>query len=186
MHGLTEFRLASGFIQGAVVFIGARKRDDIFRITSSDEMKGWHVPGRYNRPIPRRIGEEAGIPREAFGQRKMATVVENPSPHIPFSPELRKRYEAFLISNGIINSAQWNLMPQIRRWNTIATFASPSRYKSVYYASRAVSKLTGKSVRPPRFLAALNGSLFCFSANLRAAEYRSALKAASPAAPKSA
>ncbi|MGO4526451.1 hypothetical protein AB4097_16505 [Microvirga sp. 2MCAF35] len=32
----------------------------------------WRYRGTYDRPIPRRIAEEAGIPRQAFGQKKLA------------------------------------------------------------------------------------------------------------------
>ena len=39
----------------------------------SDEMKEWSVGGEYDRPIPRRIVEEAGIARESFGMKKMAS-----------------------------------------------------------------------------------------------------------------
>ena len=34
-------------------------------------MRPWSVGGGYDRPIPRRIAEEAGVPRQHFGQRKM-------------------------------------------------------------------------------------------------------------------
>jgi hypothetical protein len=38
-------------------------------------MKPWDVSGGYSRPFCRRIGEEAGIPREVFGIRKRAVTV---------------------------------------------------------------------------------------------------------------
>ncbi len=38
----------------------------------SDRVLKWRTLGTYDRPIPRRIAEEAGVPRQAFGQRKMA------------------------------------------------------------------------------------------------------------------
>jgi len=36
------------------------------------KVKQWRYRGTYDRPIPRRIAEEAGIPRNAFGQKKLA------------------------------------------------------------------------------------------------------------------
>ena len=36
-------------------------------------MRPWSIGGAYDRPIPRRIAEEAGVPRDLFGQNKMAT-----------------------------------------------------------------------------------------------------------------
>ena len=42
----------------------------IHPINRSPEMKPWCVVGNYDRPIVRRIVEEAGVPREPFGNRK--------------------------------------------------------------------------------------------------------------------
>ena len=67
---LTEFRLRTGFVHLPVPFIGALGHADITRITHAEEMRPFSVGGSYDRPIPRRIAEEAGVPRELFGQRK--------------------------------------------------------------------------------------------------------------------
>src|SRR2546426_6038614 len=40
------------------------------RISRSREMAPWDVDAGYSRPICRRILETAGVPREAFGDRK--------------------------------------------------------------------------------------------------------------------
>jgi hypothetical protein len=72
---LTEYRLWTGFIHCPVPFWGARRMRDINTISNSDEMKAWDVPGDYSRPIPRRIAEEAGIPRGLFGTRKKAVTL---------------------------------------------------------------------------------------------------------------
>ena len=42
--------------------------------TPSVEMAPWRLGTSYDRPIPRRIAEAAGVPRQAFGQRKKAVV----------------------------------------------------------------------------------------------------------------
>lgn len=67
---LTEFRLRAGFIHCALPFLGTRSVTDIIGISKSEEMSAWHTGGDYSRPIPRRIVEEAGVPRAAFGQIK--------------------------------------------------------------------------------------------------------------------
>jgi hypothetical protein len=72
---LTEYRLWTGFLHCPVPFLGARQTRDIKAIGRSPEMTPWAVPGRYNRPICRRIVEAAGVPREAFGIRKKAASV---------------------------------------------------------------------------------------------------------------
>jgi hypothetical protein len=67
---LTEYRLWTGFIHCPIPFFGARQIESIKRISNSDEMKPWDIGGDYNRPISRRIVEQAGVPREAFGTMK--------------------------------------------------------------------------------------------------------------------
>src|SRR6185436_12194304 len=72
---LTEYRLWAGFINCAVPFWGVRQIRDIHAISNSEELRPWDVGGHYSRPICRRIAEEAGIPRHAFGMRKRAVTV---------------------------------------------------------------------------------------------------------------
>lgn len=70
---LGEFRLRVGFQNLPVPFIGCTKDESIKRISNSEEMRPWSVDNiHYDRPIPRRIAEEAGIPRHLFGQKKKA------------------------------------------------------------------------------------------------------------------
>ena len=69
---LGEFRLRVGFIHVPVPFIGCENHSDISVIGRSAELDPWRVGGRYDRPIARRIAEDAGIPRQLFGQRKSA------------------------------------------------------------------------------------------------------------------
>lgn len=71
-HALGEFRLRAGFVHYPLPYLGARHGPAIHAITHSAEMRPWKLgTGYYDRPIPRRIAEEAGIPRESFGQRKL-------------------------------------------------------------------------------------------------------------------
>ncbi len=72
---LTEYRLLTGFIHLALPFMGVRQIEDINKISNSEEMKPWDIPGNYSRPICRRIVEEAGIQRNHFGIKKKATAV---------------------------------------------------------------------------------------------------------------
>jgi hypothetical protein len=72
---LSEYRLQIGFLHCPLTFWGVRQIADINRISNSEEMKAWDVPGDYSRPICRRIVEEAGVPREMFGMKKRAASV---------------------------------------------------------------------------------------------------------------
>jgi hypothetical protein len=67
---LTEYRLWAGFIHCPVAFLGVRQIGQINRISRSAELRPWDVGGAYTRPICRRIVEDAGVPRTAFGMHK--------------------------------------------------------------------------------------------------------------------
>lgn len=70
--GLTEYRLREGFIHLPVPFIGCTAQADIHKISNAREMSPWTLGNDYDRPIARRIVEEAGVPRAAFGHAKRA------------------------------------------------------------------------------------------------------------------
>lgn len=68
--GIAEFRLRLGCIHIPVPFFGASQHESLHQISNSQEMKPWVVGGHYDRPIPRRILEEMGVPRGLFGVGK--------------------------------------------------------------------------------------------------------------------
>jgi hypothetical protein len=67
---LGEFRLKTGFIHFPLACSGGLHAPVIHAITDSKAMRPWSVGGSYDRPIARRIAEEAGVPRHLFGQIK--------------------------------------------------------------------------------------------------------------------
>ena len=69
--GLTEFRLRLGFVHIPIPLIGAAKYKSIHKISRSSEMLPWSLFNDYDRPICRRIVEEAGVDRKLFGQKKL-------------------------------------------------------------------------------------------------------------------
>ena len=99
-HGMTEVRLRAGFVQLALPYLGAQRREDIYLITNSSAMDRWRVNPAYDRPIPRRIAEERGVPRQFFGQVKMGSVLVFPSPCLPHNPQLRQEFLDALIDRG--------------------------------------------------------------------------------------
>lgn len=68
--GLGEFRRTLGFAHIPLPYIAATRLADILCIGRSPAMQPWSIGGDYDRPIARRIIEEAGIAREMFGQNK--------------------------------------------------------------------------------------------------------------------
>jgi len=172
-HGLAEIRLAVGFIQLPLPYIGARRREDILRITESPEMEPWRLGTSYDRPIPRRIAEEAGIPRDLFGQVKTGSVVLFPQPSVPYGKQLREEYFDFLVREGLLGKQMLKLWPFVRFVNTVLSLRSEKRYPAVYYSERIIAKLFRKDFRFKPLWRHLDGSLFCFCVNKFAHKYAS-------------
>lgn len=70
---MNEFRLRADFVHVPAPFIGARRHPTLLKIAQSEAMKPWSTGTDYDRPVPRRIAEDAGVPRAAFGHTKRAT-----------------------------------------------------------------------------------------------------------------
>ena len=67
---LTEFRLRVDFVHAPILFFGASEQPSLTRIIESEEMEPFVVPGRYDKPIQRRLAEDAGIARGSFATFK--------------------------------------------------------------------------------------------------------------------
>ncbi|UVT19554.1 MAG: hypothetical protein H8K03_17450 [Nitrospira sp.] len=170
-HGMAELRLVAGFIHVPLPFIGARRKEDIVEITESSEMNPWRLGNAYDRPIARRIAEEAGVPRHAFGQSKMGSVVLFPGPSVPYGRALRIEFFNYLANEKIMmRSAAW-FWPLVRWVNTVLMMKSRRRYAAVYYVERVIAKLTGRDFRFRQWWREHEGSLFCFCVNRTARTY---------------
>ena len=109
---LTEWRLWVGFIHCPVPFFGVRNIEHIHRISTSEEMKPWSVGGDYDRPICRRIVEEAGVERALFGQEKNATAVVLWNPDEGFLPdESMQDYTRWLRHHGVPGWTRGRMLP---------------------------------------------------------------------------
>lgn len=71
-HNLSDFRLRVGWIHLPVPFVGCTSHPSIHRISNSAEMAPWTLGNRYDRPIARRLVEEAGVERHLFAAKKRA------------------------------------------------------------------------------------------------------------------
>lgn len=74
--GFCEFRLLKGVFQCPMPFWGVRRSQELRAITASDEMRPWYMNRDHDKPIARRIVEEAGVPRQAFGGLNKNTSLE--------------------------------------------------------------------------------------------------------------
>ncbi len=68
-----EFRCRVDFIHVPISFIGARNHPQVHAIANSPELKRYSIGGDYDKPVARKLVEEAGVAREAFGMKKKAT-----------------------------------------------------------------------------------------------------------------
>jgi hypothetical protein len=94
--GLTEFRLRTGFVHVPVPYIHCLRWQSIKKLSNSPEMRPYHWGHPYNKPIARRLGEEAGASRESFGVKKKAANVMlrlAGEPYAPFFDEIAARYD---------------------------------------------------------------------------------------------
>jgi hypothetical protein len=95
-----EFRLRAGFIHLPVPYLGCTSLASIYRISNSSEMRPWMLMTRYDRPIPRRLIEEAGVPRDLFGRAKKAVeVVPGIEGKSILKPESVERFDRFCREN---------------------------------------------------------------------------------------
>jgi hypothetical protein len=91
-----EFRLRVGYLAFAPPSIAARHNRIIHDIATSEAMRPWSVGGGYDRPIPRRIAEEAGLPRDRFGIHKAASGHSHLSDPSRFSEKALNHYRRFV------------------------------------------------------------------------------------------
>lgn len=177
-HGLGEVRLTAGMVQVAVPFIGARNRKDVLKITDDSSMDAYRLGGGYDRPIPRRIAEEAGVPREMFGQIKLASIVHLPTPNVPVTPALRADFFQHLIKNKLLGRIGIRLLPVVQRINNWIYWKNPGRHFDnrrkhplLWYIGFGWSKLFGQPLRIRMLWPKLDSYLYAFCVNKVRDEY---------------
>jgi hypothetical protein len=144
---------------------------DILKITDSSEMNSWRLGNSYDRPIARRIAENAGVPRYLFGQSKKGSVVIFSMPSIPYGKALRGEFFDYLVEKKLIARPMTLFWPIVRWVNSILMLKNENRFALVHYTERLISKLTGRTIHFKRLWSHLDGALFCFCVNRTAAAY---------------
>lgn len=98
---LTEFRLRNDFYHLPVPIFAAAQEAGAPRLLDRREMAPFRIGGHYDRPIPRRLAEEAGIPRGSFAVAKRAANVlfQHDGPEA-FSDASRASLEEFAAREG--------------------------------------------------------------------------------------
>jgi hypothetical protein len=107
---VADFRRRAGFLHVPVPFIGALRDAEIHAISNSAEMRPYSVGGSYDRPICRRVLEEAGVPRAWVGQRKRAVATHFSRDARLISPETRAAFEHDLRAGGVLRRVRRELL----------------------------------------------------------------------------
>lgn len=101
-----EFRLDRGYIDFHLPYTCGVFAPSLLKISRSDEMAAFRIGGNYDRPIPRRIVEQAGVSREQFGLEKKGGAEDIPA-LCTFSEESKTDFNAFYetyVPDSIINT----------------------------------------------------------------------------------
>lgn len=72
---LGEFRLRTNFVHLPLAYIGIQRHPDIIRISNAPDMRPYAIRRAYDRPLPRRLLEGAGVGRDLFAQRKQGASI---------------------------------------------------------------------------------------------------------------
>ena len=113
---LSEVCLDAGFINMSIPFMFATSARDIVTLSNDAQMADWQVGGTYDRPIPRRIAESHGVPRELFGQKK-SVIME----YYTYcrNPNLAKEFKEYLSGSrglGAVNRFWYELAGKLDYW----------------------------------------------------------------------
>ena len=81
---MQEFRLRVGFVHVPPAAFGWQHADRLRRIAKSADLEPWSLSNSYDRPVPRRIVEDSGVPRELFGMEKKAVSIAVGIDHVDY------------------------------------------------------------------------------------------------------
>jgi hypothetical protein len=119
---LAELRLRLGFVLLPVAYLGCTSHPSIHRISNSSEMRPWSIGSEYDKPIPRRLLEEAGVERGSFAAAKKAVAIV-------------AREEGF--EQTMTPESFADLKRFVRRHRSLRLAAKLRWYRGVYYLARA-------------------------------------------------
>lgn len=114
---IPEFRFRVGFLDFNAFYTAALHSPRICEISRSEEMRPWSLGGKYDRPIARRLVEEAGVPRSMFGITKAATAnfpMQSIADLGPASREALRNYRRGLSAAGRMRCASYRALVKVR------------------------------------------------------------------------
>jgi hypothetical protein len=148
-------------------------------------MRPWSVGGSYDRPIARRIIEQAGVPRKEFGERKRVVT--------PVYDSITRRTPpigGFLSDHSLAEFERWfAAAPPIRRARALRHNLLAATIGRAIWSARVTRALRRLRLRWPPFAARLwhlrvpvrrNAFVFNWAVERQAAWYRRAVARAGP------
>ncbi|MBA2567160.1 MAG: hypothetical protein H0V08_05145 [Thermoleophilaceae bacterium] len=182
--GLIEFRLVAGFINCAPAFWTATRSAGVEAINHSEELRPWIVGDRYQRPFARRVVEEAGVPRAAFGQRKQPGVGATLTREESFlGPQSLADYRAWLrpraaslgrrrlLAAAVLDLAVRGVAPPVALLAAVARAADGVAKRGIVRAARRRIEAVESVVRPVRKGPAIRMFLFHWGLERAAERY---------------
>jgi hypothetical protein len=98
-RSMCEWLLHTGTVSLPVPALGASDFEQFLRLSHSPEMAPWREEGDYDRPIPRRLVDERGVPADAFADTKLASAwLRGP---LDFCEETRADFDGWLASHPL-------------------------------------------------------------------------------------
>lgn len=144
---LCEFRLTQGLFHCPVPCWGSLKVRQIQTVSLMPEMALWRLNHEYDRPIPRRILEEASVPRELFGMRKEVTTVDCGFIW-PFSVVGMRKFSRYVRERGYLAPsppAVW-LLRKTAHLAMLAYSNTPRKLRSKFRDPRTLLSFRGQSL----------------------------------------
>lgn len=147
--GICEFRLFQGLFHCPVPCWGNLRAEQIQAISTSSEMYPWRLNQSYDRPIPRRILEQAGVPRHLFGIRKAATSTDCFFLW-PFASTTMTKFNKYLQTKGIMAPS-----------DSVVSLLRKSAHLATLMYSNTPKKLRSK-LKDPRILFTIHAQSMLF------------------------
>ena len=124
---LSESRLWKGYQVLSVPMLGGLQVEEIRALGRSPGMRDWRIGGEYDRPIPRRLAEEAGVPRGAFARGKMGQSQALQARPAFLTPRSREDYSAWLRTHRASLPRHFGLKPDLDHDELYVRIGQPLR-----------------------------------------------------------
>ncbi len=165
-NSMTDFRLRVDAIHVALPYFGSLQDPSITAFEDDPTMVPYRVGGYYDRPIARRLAEEAGLPRGTFAKSKIAVShLLHRGERSAFTPATAAAIDAFAAVEGRANPYRRPFMVR-RRHRVLIKLAQRLRM------DRLVRGLEERRARAIHFDGQFGGLVFRWAVSVIGPRYR--------------